>query len=238
VLVFARQISTAVVDRVGVGVVHSAFRGAVNVRMAEGLLSVVVPATGRVPNGIVLARDYDLGGLISAGEAVRFEPRTLRVGNVLVDLRYAERWSPVLEARGSFAPWSDVAPLVGEVRLDEPWMRPLCVDKLVGLGDGLTPDGDDILVGYSAALRATGHPRAQQVADAAAAIAPGRTTDIALMFHQHAARGEYSERIHVLIERLIAGPSARDIQATLDWGASSGAATLLGALLGGYAPSD
>src|SRR5215470_9572564 len=103
------------------------------------------------------------------------------------------------------ATWSDLAPLVKPLHLDEPWLEPpLRPDALVGLGDGLTPAGDDVLVGYSAALRVTGHPRAQAFAGQAARIAPGRTTDVALMFLQHAAHGDYSQRIHTLMERLVA----------------------------------
>jgi len=239
VRLFAKTRSTAVVDLLGSGVVQSVFHGAVNIRVGDRLVSVVAPSTGGVPNGIVLARELDLRWLVGAGDVVVCEPTALRFKNVLVDLRYAARWSPRLTLRGAFAPWSTVAPLCKQVRHDEAWTeRPLRVDRLVGLGDGLTPAGDDLLVGYSAALRVTGHLRAQEVAEVAASIAPGRTTDLAAMFLDHAARAEYSQRIHTLMDRLVAGPTAADIAAALNWGASSGAATLLGALLGGYAPGD
>jgi hypothetical protein len=104
---------------------------------------------------------------------------------------------------------------------------------LIGLGEGLTPSGDDVLVGLSAALRGGGHPHAQEFAAVAAHLAPGRTTDVATAFLIHAARGEYSQRIHSLIEALWTGHELEAaIAATLDWGGTSGADTLLGVLLG------
>ena len=97
---------------------------------------------------------------------------------------------------------------------------------LVGLGDGLTPSGDDLLVGFSAGLRATAHPLAEPFALGCAGLARGRTTLIAQTFLEHAAHGAYSERV----QRLVSG-LATDIPG---WGASSGADTLLGLLIAGY----
>jgi hypothetical protein len=97
---------------------------------------------------------------------------------------------------------------------------------LVGLGDGLTPSGDDLLVGFSAGLRATADPLAERFARGCADLARGRTTLVAQMFLDHAARGAYSERV----QRLVSG-SPTDARA---WGASSGADTLLGILLASY----
>ncbi len=106
---------------------------------------------------------------------------------------------------------------------------------LVGLGPGSTPSGDDVLVGLSAALFATGHPAARPFAAACAAVAVGRTTDVAERLHRHAARGEFCERLHSLMGAILAGDPARlpsAIATALDWGATSGADGLLGVLLG------
>jgi hypothetical protein len=102
---------------------------------------------------------------------------------------------------------------------------------LVGLGAGLTPSGDDFLVGFSAALRLTGHPLADVVARAGA---EGCTTDLAAMFHHYAARGEYSQRIHSLLLRLVLGMTADDLAEALAWGATSGADCLFGVVCGAY----
>ena len=124
--------------------------------------------------------------------------------------------------------------LVEAVRGECPGAAEEACHGLVGLGHGLTPSGDDVLIGFSAALRVREHPFATLVASAAADAAPGRTTDVAAMFHAYAARGEYSQRIATVLERLLAGPSSEDIQTALAWGASSGADCLLGVLLGAY----
>jgi Protein of unknown function (DUF2877) len=107
---------------------------------------------------------------------------------------------------------------------------------LVGLGEGLTPSGDDLLVGFSAGLHAVGSPLDPGLAQACAQLASGRTTRIAEAFLVHAARGEYSARLHGLVHALSAEPPralADAFSQVLGWGASSGADTLLGLLLGG-----
>jgi Protein of unknown function (DUF2877) len=129
---------------------------------------------------------------------------------------------------------------------------------LIGLGEGLTPSGDDLLVGFSAGLRAVGSALDPRLAQACAQLASGRTTRIAEAFLVHAARGEYSARLHRLVQALSAEPHSvpaggaaaaelprapraawgglslsDDFSEVLGWGASSGADTLLGLLLGG-----
>jgi hypothetical protein len=106
-------------------------------------------------------------------------------------------------------------------------------DELIGLGDGLTPSGDDFLVGLTAALRATGHELAGPIATHAAERASG-TTDIARVALEHASRGEYAERIHEVIGALARSDETTlriQIERALSWGASSGADSLLGVLV-------
>ena len=108
-------------------------------------------------------------------------------------------------------------------------------DALVGLGEGLTPSGDDLLVGLTAALCATGHAMAGSLSRHAAMRAVGSTTDVARVALEHAARGEYAERLHDVLEALARGDDAAlrlQVERALSWGASSGADTLLGMLIG------
>lgn len=111
----------------------------------------------------------------------------------------------------------------------------VAADRLIGLGDGLTPSGDDFLVGLTAALRASGHRLADPLARLVAEHAAGATTDVARAAHDHAARGEYAERIHEVLDAL--GHDRADelrgrVERALSWGASSGADALLGIVVG------
>ena len=106
---------------------------------------------------------------------------------------------------------------------------------LIGLGDGVTPSGDDFIVGMCAALRVAGHPCAEALATGCVRFARGRTTLVAETFLIHAARGEYSERVHTLLDALFhSSPDAlpNQVAEVLGWGYSSGADLLLGVLLG------
>jgi hypothetical protein len=106
--------------------------------------------------------------------------------------------------------------------------------RLVGLGPGLTPSGDDVLVGIEAALRALSRPSAGFLALALGDV-EGRTTALAATLLRHAGAGEFAERLHSVLAALI-GADDEAIPAAIDravaWGATSGTDCLLGVLIG------
>jgi hypothetical protein len=111
---------------------------------------------------------------------------------------------------------------------------------LIGLGVGLTPSGDDLLIGLMVSLLSLGghSASAKDVASLAqdiAALSRGRTTLISQAFLQHAANNETSEILRDLISSVL---TASDVQVAmaaervLRIGSSSGAELVLGVLLG------
>jgi hypothetical protein len=105
---------------------------------------------------------------------------------------------------------------------------------LIGLGPGLTPSGDDALVGIEAALHALDSPTSGFLALALGDV-EDRTTALAATLLHHAARGEFAERLHNLLAALL-GSDQDTIPAAIDraasWGATSGADCLFGVLTG------
>ena len=103
--------------------------------------------------------------------------------------------------------------------------------SLMGLGEGLTPAGDDWLVGALAALHRLGQHWAfenERLASVLVGEATGRTTTIGAAFLAHALAGEFSEPARDLVT---AGslPGARAAAERLAaTGATSGADTLAG----------
>jgi hypothetical protein len=106
--------------------------------------------------------------------------------------------------------------------------------RLVGLGPGLTPSGDDVLVGIEAALHALARPSAGFLTLATGDV-EGRTTALAATLLRHAGAGEFAERLHGLLAALL-GSDDEAIPAAIDravaWGATSGTDCLLGVLVG------
>jgi Protein of unknown function (DUF2877) len=106
---------------------------------------------------------------------------------------------------------------------------------LVGLGPGLTPSGDDLLVGTAAVLVAWEWPGAHSFLAACARQARGRTTPEALDLLRHAAHGRFAQPLHDVVGALDA-----DDPATARWatsrlatvGATSGGDLLAGVLAG------
>lgn len=103
---------------------------------------------------------------------------------------------------------------------------------LVGLGPGLTPSGDDFLIGLAATLTAIRHPLAPFLVHLEPHFAR-RTTDVSAAFLAHAARGEYSELLHDALSALLnasgsGGAEAAALGRLLSFGSSSGADTLMG----------
>jgi hypothetical protein len=105
---------------------------------------------------------------------------------------------------------------------------------LIGLGPGLTPSGDDALVGIEAALHALDWPSAGFLASAMGDV-EDRTTALAATLLRHAAAGEFAERLHTLLAALL-GSDDETIPTAIDraaaWGATSGTDCMLGVLIG------
>jgi Protein of unknown function (DUF2877) len=107
--------------------------------------------------------------------------------------------------------------------------------KLVGLGPGLTPSGDDLLAGLLVGTARSRGTVPTELGQACLAAARGRTTDIALARLRHAARGAIEEvQEDVLAGLLGAGDPSFDVAVAraARWGHTSGVDTLVGLFLG------
>jgi hypothetical protein len=103
---------------------------------------------------------------------------------------------------------------------------------LAGLGDGLTPAGDDFLVGVMLWAWLT-HPTPASFCRALRQVAVSRTTTLAAAFLRAAARGECGASWHALLATLSEGTEVEittAVREVLTYGATSGADTLAGFL--------
>ena len=102
---------------------------------------------------------------------------------------------------------------------------------LMGLGVGLTPSGDDYLVGLLAGMEATDDPPRHGLAAVIAGHAPLRTTAIGAAALGQASRGAFAERLHDVLVALARGRPdqlAAPIERAMTYGATSGSDTLVG----------
>jgi hypothetical protein len=126
-------------------------------------------------------------------------------------------------------PGGPLAALRGAVRRADLEAALRTATRLIGLGPGLTPAGDDVMAGTIAGLVLLGHPAAERFAAGVYSLAAGRTTELSRALLRHAAcgrvSGEYAAVLHGLVgER----PLAPAVAALLATGATSGRAMALG----------
>jgi hypothetical protein len=134
------------------------------------------------------------------------------------------------------------------------------IDRLVGWGEGLTPAGDDAIVGFLAAIGAVAGTDGKQVAfvdalSAAVAACAAQTTDISAHYLRLAAGGHFNADVMRLVHALMDGESGDvagtaaalasrtpaplgaaplhvALEAALDVGATSGADMVAGMMAG------
>jgi hypothetical protein len=115
------------------------------------------------------------------------------------------------------------------------------VNDLIGLGSGLTPSGDDLLVGYLAGLWCTGQDRNERTRFMAGLgktiiVLSARTNDISRTYLYHAAQGQVSSRLADLAEAISQAQDParlRDIaEAAMSVGHTSGMEAVTGLLIG------
>ena len=236
----------------------------VNLVDADGeLVPLAADAVGGLPDGILVADapDFTQRG-IRPGMPARWTAEALLVPGaaLLVRTSDAAAWSPQIAAhdagawpfrstrawaytehirtRGGLADIAIATPVLATlddaIRSGDRLAAAAASRRLIGLGPGLTPSGDDALAGIESALYATAHPMAGFLA-AALDDVDARTTTVSSAMLRHAARGDAAERIQRLLDGLLARDPhtlAPAIDAAVRWGATSGSDLLAGVLLG------
>jgi hypothetical protein len=117
------------------------------------------------------------------------------------------------------------------------WARPLrgfsppygSVRDLIGLGHGLTPSGDDFLIGALGMLDALDQTNMHAALGRAVIAAADRTSSLSASFLRAAAAGHVGENLHTMIAAVLTGDAdaalaaARRIGHTSGWDALTGA---------------
>jgi len=126
-------------------------------------------------------------------------------------------------------PGGPLAALRGAVRRADLDAALRTATRLIGLGPGLTPAGDDVMAGTIAGLVLLGHPAAERFAAAVYSLAAGRTTELSRALLRHAAAGEVSAEYAGVLHGLVGERPLRPaISTLLATGSTSGRAMALG----------
>ena len=205
----ARSIATKVAGLLDGPVTEGIGLGHGYVRFGSYVVAITPPGTPRMPNGI----ECDLE--IAPNESASIGEGALRAG------RTACFGGPVWQPR----------PAVRVTLMASP-RHPLDPIALLGRGRGLTPEGDDVTIGYVAGRFLLGRP-GWPLPSVSMLRAAGRTTSLSRTLLIHAARGELPEPAHGLLQQ-------GDVDPILGLGHSSGRAMLLGLALAfpGYMPES
>jgi hypothetical protein len=105
------------------------------------------------------------------------------------------------------------------------------VGNLVGLGPGLTPSGDDFLMGALAALAALDRTSMHDALAQAVVNAAGRTSPVSASLLRAAAAGHVGEHLHVMVGALVNGDADAALATAARIGHTSGWDALMGAVV-------
>jgi hypothetical protein len=126
-------------------------------------------------------------------------------------------------------PGGPLAALRGAVRRADLDAALRTATRLIGLGPGLTPAGDDVMAGTIAGLVLLGHPSAERFAAAVYSLAAGRTTELSRALLRHAAAGRVSGEFAAVLHGLVGErPLLPAVTTLLATGSTSGRAMALG----------
>lgn len=114
---------------------------------------------------------------------------------------------------------------------------PAAVRRLLGLGMGYTPSGDDIIAGFAAASYARGALK-HEVLREIALEATQRTTELSSSIIAAATEGFVSEDLRLVLQAMTCPPSLRSVRLVeryiTETGHTSGRDTLYGVMLGAF----
>ena len=231
------------------GVVQGVFAGAVNLRFGEAWWTLLAADRPDQPSGIRLAPDSPGLPAVRTGDPVEVRAGHLIAGDAVVDCRAATRWVPgawpapapglqarvrQLEAAALPRAWAGAAGMARELchALADDDALDHAARRAIGRGPGLTPSGDDVLVGLLTALGIRYTALRERLARALAPALP-TTTSLSRHLIEEAALGLPGRALHELVAALLSGAQlAGATDRVLATGATSGADAALGLVAG------
>ncbi len=222
------------------GKVIARFERSFYVATGGGLACVGAPGVGRGPLNMLVP---ELNTMPELKECVSCTKNEVRFASGLtLPIQGAVLWRPVpAPAFGREALPSIKRIFPAESEALGCWIAkgasgrgPALAARLVGMGSGLTPAGDDLIGGALIALRAVGNQRvANRLAKWALRLARSRTNRISFAHLSCAASGQGHEALHHALNAILSGRRhlRNELQALKRIGHSSGMDALRGALL-------
>lgn len=227
--------------------VHSVFDAVINIRTGDELLSLVCPRVGGSSRYLSIGRSRFSQYDFVPGQPCLLGKDEVQVGPLAITISHAPLWQGPLakEARG--APSAKTAGAFADLlhslspgagvhtgrepallaRLDTVDAIPDAIHGLIGLGPGLTPAGDDMVLGYVAVYNHLGPSReAEQALHAALLRDAHRTSYVSAQALRDATMYDYHEFIQDVVTCLVSHNTARlavMLPRLLGIGASSGA---------------
>lgn len=133
-----------------------------------------------------------------------------------------------------------VLQLIAATERFDPFTSADAAQKMIGLGPGLTPSGDDMLIGFLAGLQAIANDREERKAfiqtfGNALLTLSRKTNEISRTYLFHAVKGEFSSSIVALIESIRGGDEPQLLSSlanAIRVGHSSGMDAVTGLLIG------
>jgi hypothetical protein len=221
------------------GRVELVFPRAGYVRLGVGWLMVAERGVPFGPLSLSVAEPLDL----RAGAPARVEGERLLLGGAAVSIESVRMRRPPAPppgcgdpggvAEATAAVLAGCSPLPASLRPGVAALRrgrlADATRSLAGLGEGLTPAGDDVLAGYAAWRAAEGQPVTLH------SSAAGRSSPIGLAYLRCAQRGELPDAAAAVLAGIRLGSTSM-VEAALpalhEWGSSSGAALAWGLAAG------
>lgn len=222
------------------GKVIARFERSFYVATGGGLACFGAPGLGRGPLNVLVPALNELPELDERLSCTKNEVRFS--SGLTFPIQGAVLWRPVPAPafrRGALPRIKRIFPaeseaLAGWIAHGAMGSAPTKAARLVGLGSGLTPAGDDLIGGALIALHALGEQRiANRLAKWALHLARSRTNRISFAHLACAAAGEGHEALHHALSAILAGRrnQRQELSALRRIGHTSGMDALNGALL-------
>lgn len=244
------------------GTIHSIFHKAINLKLEEGdMLSLLVSRIDKSPTSIILNLDSFTPFNAKVGDEFYIEDKKLIVGLEEISLDHAFKYElklPNIDKKSRFL--EDNLSIAHEYmdslikNVNNP-MELLIFKKLkesannlklgleissifkslIGMGIGLTPSGDDFLVGFMsvAFLKVSGMENFKAAFESLIFEARSLTNEISYSVLKNASRGYFKQIYSDFIDSFFTSTIRdEDFEAILKMGYSSGRDTLLGIITG------